>query len=389
VPQSAAAHRRTGRLTEAEGPYRQMLNITSHLDELFQGARQHHNNGRLVEAERIYRQILRQNPRHADALLMLGVLAAQLQHHDAAVEWLRQSIAVKPDSAPAHNNLGNILATTGRYDQAIAEFQQAIAYSPNAIEPQMNLAIALMDKGDLGGAVAACRHILAAHPDFVRAHVLLSKVLRQMGDTDAAVEAAIHALALNANDVDAQISLGNALADLGQAEEAIAAYRKARLISPASGDAHRNLIFSLHYSPACTPQVIAEEHRQWGRQYAAPLKKFIQPHANDRSPDRRLRIGYVSPDFYDHAVAPMVLPLIEHHDRTQFEVFCYSQVRRPDAWTDKFCRLADQWRSIVGLSDPQLADLIRQDGIDISLTWRAILTAIDCWRSPKNPHPYR
>ena len=95
------------------------------------------------------------------------------------------------------------------------------------------------------------------------------------------------------------------------------------------------------------------------------LAKFIQPHLNDRSPDRRLRVGYVSPDFRSHPVGRFLLPLLESHDRGSFEIFCYASVDIPDAMTDRCRAHADVWRDVLGLSDEQVADAIRQDRIDI------------------------
>ena len=93
--------------------------------------------------------------------------------------------------------------------------------------------------------------------------------------------------------------------------------------------------------------------------------KFIQPHPNDRSPDRRLRVGYVSPNFGNHPVGRFLLPLLESHDRTSFETFCYASVDIPDAMTDRCRTHADVWRDVHQLSDEQLANTIRQDQIDI------------------------
>ncbi|HTW94903.1 MAG TPA: hypothetical protein VMD30_08935, partial [Tepidisphaeraceae bacterium] len=86
---------------------------------------------------------------------------------------------------------------------------------------------------------------------------------------------------------------------------------------------------------------------------------------NDRSPDRRLKIGYVSPDFREHVVGHNVLPIIRDHDRSQFEIFCYSNVRAPDEMTDRFKELADQWRPIYRIPDEEVAKKIREDQIDI------------------------
>ena len=96
-----------------------------------------------------------------------------------------------------------------------------------------------------------------------------------------------------------------------------------------------------------------------------PLKKFIQPHANEHSIERRLRVGYVSPDFRDHPVGRFIVPLLRLHDKSQFEVFAYAQVPAPDALKVRLRSYTDGWRNIVGLSDSSVCDLIREDRIDI------------------------
>jgi predicted O-linked N-acetylglucosamine transferase (SPINDLY family) len=107
------------------------------------------------------------------------------------------------------------------------------------------------------------------------------------------------------------------------------------------------------------------EVRSWNDIHAKPLARFIKPHENDPSPDRKLKIGYVSPDFRAHVVGWNLLPLLRGHDRERFEIFCYADVRRPDEFTEKLRSHADQWRSLVDVGDEQAAELIRRDQIDI------------------------
>src|SRR5262249_11791338 len=88
-------------------------------------------------------------------------------------------------------------------------------------------------------------------------------------------------------------------------------------------------------------------------------------HENDRDPNRRIRIGYVSPDFRTHVVGMNMLPLLKAHDHSQVEVFCYADVRRPDSMTEQCRATADEWRDILSKTDEQVADVIRADKIDI------------------------
>ena len=151
----------------------------------------------------------------------------------------------------------------------------------------------------------------------------------------------------------------------GEAGRSVACYRRALELKPDFAAAHSNLVYTQIFCPGYDAQTLYEEHRRWNQQHAAPLAKFIQPHLNDRSPDRRLRIGYVSPDFRCHPVGRFLLPLLESHDHESFEIFCYASVRIPDAMTDRCRAHADVWRDVLGLSDEQVADAIRQDRIDI------------------------
>ena len=121
----------------------------------------------------------------------------------------------------------------------------------------------------------------------------------------------------------------------------------------------------MHYHPDYDAQALLAEHRDWARRYAEPLAAEIRPHDNDRAPARKLRVGFVSPDFRDHPVGQLLLPLFSHHDRRQTEIVCYCDVRAADAVTTKLKALADGWHDVVGLSDPQVADRIRGDRIDI------------------------
>ena len=148
-------------------------------------------------------------------------------------------------------------------------------------------------------------------------------------------------------------------------DEAAAYYRRALDINPDLAEMHSNLLCALNYCSNVDGWTIRQEHDRWNRQQAAPLAQFIQPHTNDRSPNRKLRIGYVSPDFRWHPVGRFILPLLEAHDRGAFEVFCYASQNVDDALTAACRAQASVWRAVATSTDEQLAQQIRQDRIDI------------------------
>ena len=258
-----------------------------------------------------------------------------------AENWSRNfsggaGIRLNPDLAEAHYNLGNASKANGQFEEAAAAYRQAIRLKPDYPEPQNNLGVVLIRGGRPDDAIAAFRQAIAINPHYA----------------------------------DAYRNLGNAFKDIGRLEEAIIYYRKAIGIAPEHADAYDNLIFALQYQPGGDATAIYEELRRWNHTHAEPLKKFIQPHANNRDPDRRLRIGYVSADFREHVVGQNLLPLLREHDHGQMEIFCYSNMVRCDATTEQFRRYADGWRSIAGLSDSKAADLIRRTGSTFSWIWR-------------------
>lgn len=369
------------------------------LEQALQMAISHHQAGRLQEAEAIYRQILALQPRQADTLHLLGVIAGQTGRYDVAVDLIRQAIALmphdpnyysnlgcflqsqgqidqavdcyqraialKPDYPEAHNNLGNILKDKGLLDQAIACYQRAIALKPNYPEAHYHLGNALKDKRQLDPAIACWRRAVELKPDYVASHIHLGNALMHKGQLDQAIACYQRALKFKPDDIDAHTNLGNALKETGRLDEAIDSYRRAMSLNPAFIGAHDNLLITLNYDPASTPQSLFAEARQWNHEHAEPLKPFIRPHSNDRTPDRQLRIGYVSSDFHDHASAFFLLPLLRHHDRQQFAVTCYAHVAYPDNVTEDMRSEIPSWRTIVGMTDAQVAAQVREDRIDI------------------------
>ncbi len=164
---------------------------------------------------------------------------------------------------------------------------------------------------------------------------------------------------------EAYNNLGNTLKDEGNLDDAVASFRRAMQLKPDDHTAHSNLLYTLIFCPGWDARAILEEHRLWSRRFAEPLARQIQPHPNDCTADRRLRIGYVSPDFRDHVLAFSTTPLLSAHDHENFEIYCYANVARPDGITARLRSLADDWRDIAGLSDERVARLVREDRIDI------------------------
>ena len=163
---------------------------------------------------------------------------------------------------------------------------------------------------------------------------------------------------------DGHNNLASALKHIGQFSEAELEYRKTLELRPDFAQAHSNLIMLLHYAPGKSPQEILAEMRAWNDQHARPLAHLRKPQDRNRDPRRKLRIGYVSPDFTGHIVGLNLLPLFLNHDPNEFEIYCYFNGPKEDEFTLNFKKAA-ALRDIRRLSDQAAAELIRQDQIDI------------------------
>jgi predicted O-linked N-acetylglucosamine transferase (SPINDLY family) len=335
------------------------------LQQAFDLALQHHQAARNDLAADVFRQIIAHDPNSVEAHVNLGNVLTMSRQLDEAIAAYRRAIALRPDLPEVHSNLGNALRDKGQFNEAIAACRQALLLRPSYAEAYNNLGNALSDQRLIDEAISAYRQAIAIRPDYADAHRNLGNALKIKGELDAAIFAYRQATALRPNHAESYNDLGNALKDVGQIDAALVAYRHAILLEPNHAMAHSNLVLTMEYDGRSDAAAIARERAAWNRQHAQPLIRFVRPHTNDRDPERRLRIGYVSPDFRDHVVGRNILPLFCRHDRGQFEIFCYSQSARPDAMTAEFQKHADRWCDITGLSDDSVAEKICADSIDI------------------------
>ncbi len=369
------------------------------IDDVLARALQLHQSGRLADAERLYRQGLALQPDSASGQFNLGVALSQLNRPAEAVAAFQKSLALAPNQVECLNSLGVALGILGRLDEALDAYWRALKIEPENATVYYNAGIALKAMGRIDPAEAAWRRAVAIRPDFLEAlnhlglvladrgrllesvEVLnqalavkpdsadtlnnLSNSLRDLGRTDEALKALQRAVAAKGGDADAYTNLGNILSRMARVEESMQAHRRAMELDPNHAIANSNLIFTMNFHPDCDSAAILREARQWDERHGQPLRHLIRPHNNSRDADRRLRIGYVSPDFRRHVVGWNLLPLLRQHDREHFEVFCYSSVTRPDAMTEQLRACSDQWREVAPLSDERLAEQIRADGIDV------------------------
>jgi predicted O-linked N-acetylglucosamine transferase (SPINDLY family) len=374
-------------------------------DEAVALALRHHQAGDIRRAIDIYRQVLAHQPDHPQALQFLGVAMLQdgsradavalleraasvtpndadirsnlgqayraAKRFDAAEAAFRDAIRLDPRSHVAYDNLGLLLEDTGRPAHAAESFERATALAPGNADVLAHLARALFKLNELGECVATADAALQINPDHVIALTVAGTGLAYLNRPTAAIDRLNRALARDPNSYPALVSLARASELLGRHADAVDAHQRAVVAGARSSDQamRHSLLLLLHALPDQTPQQIAEAHQAWAAAYADPISTMaVPPVQSPRGNGRRLRIGYVSPDFHTHAVAFFVLPLLEAHDRTRFEIFGYCAGRQRDDVTGRVRAACDHWRDIGDIDDlpaDAAAEQIRDDGIDI------------------------
>jgi predicted O-linked N-acetylglucosamine transferase (SPINDLY family) len=362
---------------------------------LFNAAVDDLNEGNFAQAEQAFRHILGRWPSYAEAMDLLGVVYAKTGRLQDAAAIMANAVELKPDAAGFHNNLGNVLSSLGRRAEAVQAYERALALRPDDPQTLNNLGSTLyamarldaaaeayeralklrpeypealsnygnvlIDQGRIADAVAANQKALALNPAYPVAHNNLGNGLRRLGRYEDAVQAYIRALELKPLYADALCNLAETLKEQGRALEALPFYEKALAVDPRQAGIHSNLLLALNSVESLSRMAVYAEHKRWGERFAAAPPA----HAKAKDPDKRLRVGYVSPDFRKHSVAYFIEPVIAAHDRNAVEVFCYANVAVADAVTARIKDSADGWRDIRGLTDADAAAKIRADGIDI------------------------
>lgn len=354
--------------------------------------------GRMEDAKGAYQRALQLNPTLKDAHVNLGILFLKLNQLNEAIEQLDWVIERYPQDAKVWFLLGTAHTNLGHSAEGVACFRRCVALQSEHAEAWLGLAQNLFQLEEREAAktcvekalsyvrednnlLLAAATTLYSYGEYERSlHVIQQRrkenatealwlelegiVLSKIGRDLEALEVSRRAYALDPTRYQALNTIGSMLYELGDPLAALVEYRKALERDPNNNLIWSNVFLMSHYNET-DPEKNAAEHFQWG----SALAQRCYPHRatlqNRPNPDRPLRIGYLSPDFRRHSVAQFIAPILLAHNRLAFEVFCYANVYKPDAFTERIRTLNVIWRDIVHFNDLTVANLIAQDQIDI------------------------
>src|SRR4051812_9940234 len=289
--------------------------------------------GRLPEAAEEYRRWTRLDPNSADALQGLSYALHHIGDHQGAIAAAERSLKLDPDNANVLSIFARSLAASARGQDALAAAQRAT---------------------DLA-------------PDQASTHMALAKALEAARDRDAAEDEYERALKLDENIPDAYTSLGVIQSRYGDLDRAFNSWRRAIELAPKWPLPGALLLMNLNYDGRLSAREVFDEHVRWARRHVEPVtaSAIHTDFANDRDPNRQLRVGLVSPDFKNHPVGMFIYPFIKSHDRTALQITCFSDVEKSVPYTEAIKSVSDQWVESRAMTDVQLADAVRQRKIDI------------------------
>jgi predicted O-linked N-acetylglucosamine transferase (SPINDLY family) len=303
----------------------------SAVNQAIAAALQHAQSGRPDLAIAPLQQALREDPRHADAHRLLGAVLFQTGRQPQGLDHAERAAALAPDHAENHFYFGSMLAVSGQIDRAIPVLERAAALDPRSAPVRGLLATCFLQKKDLDTAERYYREAIVIDPKYA----------------------------------EARTNLGSVLQSTGRPQEAVEVFRAAAPDHPSHPGLWTAYCVGLNYAGGVDPAEIRSAHEHYGRILMGLPGQVKTDWPNPRDPDRRLRIGIVSPDLWDHSVAYFIRPILEHRDRAALEAFVYSTGPMSDGMTRRLMGAADVWRDLKGANDQQLLQQIRADGVDI------------------------
>ena len=342
---------------------------------------------------------------HVDSLYLLAVTLFENGHLEPASMAMRQCVALRP-AVDLYSDLGVMLEKLGRLTEAETVYREGLRANPQFAPIHTNLGATLAQQGRLEEALAEHMRSAQLDPSYHRAFVNWADTAHQLGQLDVAMAAAGRAVELNANDPDAHIALGEAQCEIGQCDEATRSYAAAAELWTQSGTQPERVIRARIMSATMLPQIYSssEEMLRWRTRLTENIERLrnenlrlpldghpaptlfglayqglddraileaysslMQPPSMEiPKPARgtKIRVGFISRFFRDHTIGRLNVGVVEHLDRSDFEVIVFSIGDYSDALAMRFRAAADRF-VVLPQTLPVARQMILAESIDI------------------------
>lgn len=354
------------RFAEAETCYRKAITLNPSLIEAYCGLSVSLQSlKKMTEAEGVCRQAIALNPLFATSYNCLGGIFFDTGRFEEAQSAYQQAVSLKPQYSEALHNLGRTHHKLENYTQAEECYSKLLKITPRNAQAHYSLGITLSELGKRNEAEQSYLQAIKFRPDYPEAYINLGNTYRMQGWIYKAETQYRNALSFRPGYLEAQNNLGSILQEQGRLSESEDVFREILGSNPNFPDAFGNLLFLMNYHPDKNSAEIYHEYIEFEKQYGTPLKIEWQPHTNSQSTDRRLKIGYVSPQFCQHPVCNFLEPLLANHDKALFELYGYAEQYKIDDTTERYASYMDHWIPTQNMTDAEFTERVRADGIDL------------------------
>ncbi len=313
-----------------------------------------------------YKKLINLHTDNADLLFNFSNFLRDIGDYNEAIIYYKKSIILNPVFSEAQCNLGAILLQHLNFNEAEFYLRQAKENNAKNVEAINNLASLLRQTGKLDEAKKEYQYAISLKNDSSYLHHNLGNVLQDLGKLNEAIISYRKAIELNLDFHKSYINLGSCLQKLGRMKEAVESYKIAISLSPVEPTYFSNLLFCLSHMEDVDPQELFKLHCDFGERFEAPLRSSWPIHTNNRDPNRCLKVGFVSGDFRNHAVANFIEPILECLSRSkQFSLHGYYNFPVSDETTHKIKNYFLAWNIVLNLTDQELSNKIIGDEIDI------------------------
>ncbi|TDN48390.1 tetratricopeptide repeat protein [Azoarcus indigens] len=323
------------------------------------------NQGELHELEKRAQQLTKTHPLNPAGWHFLGMAHFRLGERMSALKSLVKANEAFPADAQMLDHLGSALSTFNYLAEAEALFKLSLEIRPSKIDTlvrygNMEVNRRAFDKGE-----GLARKAVEIAPGNAMACQLMALVLLSTRRVDEAIPYLERAIQADPSFGGAYQDLGYAYFNQGRLDDSIRTSEQAVEHNPDNPNTYSNLLFFTAHDYRLSPEDVFEQHLEFGRRFEVPLLSTHRPHENDRDPERRLRIGFVSGDFYDHAVASFIEPVLKNLDTNRFDLYAFHNTVKFDAISERLKALFKFWVSIPHVSDKDVAEIVRACRIDI------------------------
>ncbi len=328
----------------------------------------------------------------------ISICYYNLGNYGEAEEYARITLDKKPDFFKGWLHLGGVYRAQAKLDEALNCFQKANQINPKSAGVAYRIGEIYNDQGDMKKALELFDITIKVDEEYIAAYLAKSEILKKMRKFEEAEEAINGALSIEPGSVGARVSLAElykyrgeyenamelykslieqhpklagvrvnyalCMQDLGRFDESERNYLQAFEDQPNLFESFSNYLMGLHYNPNRTKEEIFEEHNRWDEHFA-PKERPQRPVPFDQSPDKKLRVGFISGGFRMHPVGWMITGALEALPKDQFEIYCYTTNNKYDKITKRIHAVSDRWKSVIGYHDDIIARMIRDDEIDI------------------------